>query len=495
MSMPSPSQPDQSQDAVPVSTESDPLRIRAVFDSQQETALRWRESSASERIGRIRKLRDAMMAQRTAFYEAFMQDYRKSPSEVEASELLPVMDEMRHAIGRLKRWMKPRKVWPTSTMLGTSSAVQYQPRGRVLIIAPWNYPLSLCFGPLVSALAAGNTAIIKPSEMTPAVSALMARIVGDVFPTSEVALFEGSLPTAQALLDLPFDHIFFTGSPAVGKIVMAAAAKHLTSVTLELGGKSPTIVTATADLRLAAETLMWGKFLNDGQTCIAPDHVYVQESVKGAFIAECRKVLQARYGASAAEQKHNADLTRIVNQHHAQRIASLLSDAVARGAAVLTGGEVDVAQCYIAPTLLDRVPAAAQIMEEEIFGPLLPVIGYAQLDAVIADINARPKPLALYVWSRDQQEIDRVLLRTSSGGACVNHCVMHFTHGLLPFGGVNHSGIGSAHGYHGFKAFSHERAVLRSSRLMLVKLFFPPFTKNRRYLIRKTVDMLRLPML
>ncbi|HJV82886.1 MAG TPA: aldehyde dehydrogenase family protein [Noviherbaspirillum sp.] len=485
------------QEFMPVSpmVESDPRRIREVFDSQLETALRWRLSTANERIARIKKLRDAMMAQREAFYEAFMQDYRKSPPEVEASEFLPVMDEMRHAIGRVKRWMKPLKVWPTSTMLGTSGWVQYQPRGRVLIIAPWNYPLSLCFGPLVSALAAGNTVIIKPSEMTPAVSALMGRIIGEVFPHAEVALFEGGTATAQALLDLPFDHIFFTGSPAVGKIVMAAAAKHLTSVTLELGGKSPTIVGETADVKLAAETLMWGKFLNGGQTCVAPDHVYVHDSVKDAFMTECRKVIQSRYGTSAHEQKHTADLTRIVNQRHTQRVASLLYDALTRGAAIQTGGEVDVAQCYIAPTLIDRVPTGSQILEEEIFGPILPVIGYSRLDAVIAEINSRPKPLALYIWSKDQKEIDKVLLQTSSGGACINHCVMQFAHGELPFGGVNNSGIGNAHGHYGFKAFSHERAVLRSSPLMLVKLFYPPFSEARRGLIRKIVDMLRLPMI
>jgi aldehyde dehydrogenase (NAD+) len=331
--------------------------------------------------------------------------------------------------------------------------------------------------------------------MTPAVSALMGRILADVFPPSEVALFEGGAATSQHLLELPFDHIFFTGSPTVGKIVMAAAAKHLTSITLELGGKSPTIVGETADIKRAAETLMWGKFLNAGQTCIAPDYVYVHESVKDEFIAECRDVLKARYGETGALQKLSADLTRIVNERHTQRIAALLDDATSRGAVVRSGGEIDVAQCYVAPTLLDQVPPDAHVMEEEIFGPLLPILGFSDLDAVIADINARPKPLALYVWSRDSKEIARVLERTSSGGACVNHCVVHFAHGGLPFGGVNNSGIGSAHGYYGFKAFSHERAVLRSSPLMMVKLLFPPFTQARLRLIRRVVDMLRLPML
>ncbi|MES2898303.1 MAG: aldehyde dehydrogenase family protein [Pseudomonadota bacterium] len=475
--------------------EADPQHMQSVFDAQLATALRWRESTAQERLVRIRRLREAMMAQREAFYQAFAQDYRKSPAEVEASEFLPVMEEIRHAIGQLKRWMKPAGMWPTSTMLGTSAWVQYQPRGRVLIIAPWNYPLSLCFGPLVSALAAGNTVIIKPSEMMPAVSTLMARIVATTFSTDEVALFEGSLPTSSALLALPFDHIFFTGSPAIGKVVMTAAAKHLTSVTLELGGKSPTIVDQSANLALAAETLMWGKFINNGQTCVAPDHIYVHASVKEAFIAQCKQVLQARYGASGDEQKSSPDLTRIVNPRHTRRVAALLSDAVAKGAVVQAGGEVDEAQCYIAPTLLDNIAPDSAILEEEIFGPLLPIMAYTDLDQVIATINAGPKPLALYIWSRTQSHIDKVLGRTSSGGACVNHCVAQFAHGNLPFGGVNNSGIGNAHGIYGFKAFSHERGVLRSSPLMLIKLFFPPYTEKRTWLIRKTVDMLRLPML
>lgn len=469
--------------------------IHAAFEAQQATAIRWRDSTAAERLARITRLRDAMMAQRDAFYAAFAQDYRKSPAEVEASEFLPVMDEIRHVLGRLKRWMKPQRRWPTANMLGTSATVQYQPRGRVLIIAPWNYPLSLCFGPLVSALAAGNTAIVKPSEMTPAVSALMGRIIADIFPANEVALFEGALPTANALLQLPFDHIFFTGSPAVGKVVMAAAAKHLTSVTLELGGKSPTIVDETADLQLAAQTLMWGKFLNNGQTCVAPDHVYVHASVKEAFVAACRAVLAQRYGATAAAQKANPDLTRIVNQRHTRRVAGLLADAVQRGAQITAGGEVDESQCYVAPTILENIPAEAAIMSEEIFGPVLPLITYTSLDQVIAEINAAPKPLALYVWSRNKDHILRVLMQTSSGGACVNHCVAHFAHGNLPFGGVNNSGIGNAHGEFGFKAFSHERAVLRSSWLMLIKLFFPPYTKGRTKLIRTVVDASRLPML
>ena len=475
--------------------DADPDRMRSVFESQRATALAWRQSTADERIARIRRLRETMLARREDFHAAFLEDYRKPAAEVEGSELLPVMDEMRHAIGRLHRWMRPRRVRPTLTTLGTASWVQPQPRGRVLIIAPWNYPLSLTFGPLVSALAAGDTVMLKPSEMTPAVSSLMGRIVAETFAPAEVALFEGGPDTSRALLELPFDHIFFTGSPAVGKLVMAAAAKHLASVTLELGGKSPAIVGRSAELARAAETLLWGKFLNAGQTCVAPDHVYVHESVKDAFIAACRRVLQARYGAAPAEQLGSPDLTGIVNARHAQRIGALLEDALSRGAVLACGGELDRARRAMAPTLLDRVPADARVMEEEIFGPVLPILGYSNLDAVIAAIDARPKPLALYVFSRDRTEIAQVLGRTTSGGACINHCVVQFAHGGLPFGGVNHSGIGSAHGHYGFKAFSHERAVLRSSRVMPARLFFPPFTAARQRLIRRIVDLLRLPML
>lgn len=469
--------------------------MQATFESQRETALRWRESTARERIARIRRLREALLAEREALHDAFMRDYRKPPAEVEGTELLPVMDEMRHAMGELRRWMKPRRVPVAVTMLGTRAYVQHQPRGRVLIIAPWNYPLSLCFGPLVSALAAGNTVILKPSEMTPAVSAVLARIIRGAFPPDEVAVFEGGPEVSRGLLELPFDHIFFTGSTRVGRIVMEAAAKHLASVTLELGGKTPTVVTRDADLRLAAETLVWGKFMNAGQTCVAPDYVYAHESVKDAFIAECRAALDRRYGPDGPARKGNPDLARIVNEAHAERLAGLLEDARSRGAVVHCGGEADARERWVAPTLLDRVPADAHVMQEEIFGPLLPILPFSSLDAVIDAINARPKPLALYVFGRSRDEVAKVLGRTSSGGACVNHCVLQFAHGGLPFGGVNESGIGNAHGFFGFRAFSHERAVLRSTTPMLSKLFFPPFTRRRYRIIRGVVDLLRLPML
>ncbi len=469
-------------------------QMQSAFEAQGPKALTLRSSTAFDRIARIKALREALLAQREALYAAFAQDMRKSKAEVEATELMPVLDEMRHVIGSLKGWMKPKRAWPTSTSLGLKARIHYQPRGRVLIIAPWNYPLNLCLGPLVSALAAGNTAILKPSEMTPAVSALISKIIASVFDRSEVALFEGAMATSQTLLAMPFDHIFFTGSPAVGKVVMAAAAKNLTSVTLELGGKSPTIVDETADISMAAENIMWGKFINSGQTCIAPDYLYVHASVKEAFVQACLVALNKLYGQDSSRAA-NPDLTHIVNLRHTQRLSGILEDAKQRGARVLVGGQVDEDAHFVAPTLIEGATADSRILNEEIFGPLLPIAEYSDLQTVISHINAQPKPLALYVFSRDSARTQRLLSETSSGGACVNHCMVHYAHGNLPFGGVNNSGIGSGHGYFGFKAFSHERAVLTGGWLRTEKFFAPPFTEKRFAFIRRIVNSLRLPML
>jgi aldehyde dehydrogenase (NAD+) len=358
-------------------------------------------------------------------------------------------------------------------MAGNSAQIRYEPRGRCLIISPWNYPVNLTFGPLVSAIAAGNTAILKPSELTPHLAAAMAKFVREVFADDEVALFEGDATVSQALLELPFDHIFFTGSPAIGKVVMAAAAQNLTSVTLELGGKSPTIVDESADLDLAAQNILWSKYTNNGQTCIAPDHVYVHEQVKDAFVARCRAMLEKAYGTDEASQRTSPYLARIVNRRHAERVKDLLDDATSRGARVLVGGTTSVADHFVAPTLLDNVPTEARITSEEIFGPLLPIYGFRDLEAVIRRINAAPKPLALYVFSRSDDNIERVMRQTTSGGACINHTVVQYLHGRLPFGGVNNSGIGSAHGHFGFRAFSHERAVVRSRLSFAARLFSP----------------------
>jgi aldehyde dehydrogenase (NAD+) len=445
--------------------------MQEVFDSQAVTALRLRSSTSQERIEKIRKLRDAVIAHTEDWYRAAYADFKKPPGEVDLAEILPVCVEANDAIRNLKKWMKPSRVWPTLLTGGTRSYVQYVPRGRCLIIGPFNYPINLTLGPLVSAIAAGNTAILKPSELTPNMSALMCKVIAEVFTEDEVAIFQGEADVAQALQALPFDHIFFTGSPAVGKYVMAAAAKNLTSVTLELGGKSPTIVDASANLKLAAKNIMWAKFANSGQTCIAPDHVFVHENVKDRWVEICREELKNAYGSSLSEQQSSPHLAHIVNTRHTSRVKALLDDANALGARALVGGGVGEADCFIQPTLLDKIPENARIMDEEIFGPLLPIIGFSNLDEVIARVNAGPKPLALYIYSQTNANIDKVLTQTVSGGACVNHALMQFLHGNLPFGGVNNSGIGNAHGHYGFKAFSHERGVVRTQFSFVATLF------------------------
>lgn len=449
----------------------DKSQIQRVFDSQAATALHLRSSTAEERVAKIRRLRDAVISHTEDWYRAAHMDFKKPQGEVDLAELLPVCLEANEAIRNLKKWMKPTRVWPTLLTLGTRSHIQYSPRGRCLIIGPFNYPVNLTLGPLICAIAAGNTAILKPSELTPNLSALICKVVREVFTEDEVAIFEGEAEVSQALLELPFDHIFFTGSPAIGKFVMGAAAKNLTSVTLELGGKSPTIIDETANIKLAAINVMWAKFANSGQTCIAPDYVFVHESVKDEWVACCREQLAKAYGSTMAEQKSSPHFARIVNARHASRIQSLIDDAQAHGARTLAGGGAMPADCFIQPTLIDQVPENSRIMNEEIFGPLLPVLSYRELDDVIAHINKGPKPLALYIYSRSRANIDNVMTNTVSGGACVNHALIQFLHANLPFGGANNSGIGHSRGHYGFKAFSHERGVVRTQFSIAATLF------------------------
>jgi aldehyde dehydrogenase (NAD+) len=435
---------------------------------------------------KIRRLRDAVIAHTEDWYVAALADFNKPPGEVDLAEILPVCVEANAAIRHLKSWMRPQHVWPTLLTLGTQSHVRHEPKGCCLIIGPFNYPVNLTLGPLISAIAAGNAVILKPSELTPHLSALVAQVVRSVFSPDEVAVFEGKAEVAQALQALPFDHVFFTGSSAIGKQVMAAAAQHLASVTLELGGKSPTIVDASANLRLAAKNIMWAKFANAGQTCIAPDHVYVHASVKDAWVALCQQEIAQAYGATLAAQQASPNLAHLVNSRHTARVIGLLDDAIAHGAQVLVGGKVSAEHCFVQPTLLWDAPAESRVMKEEIFGPLLPVVSYEDLSDVIQRINAGPKPLAIYIFSQTEANIDHVLTHTSSGGACVNHSLLQFLHGNLPFGGVNNSGLGSAHGHYGFKAFSHERAVVRTQLSWAATLFSAGKVSPR---IRKIVRM------
>ena len=384
--------------------------------------------------------------------------------------------------------MKPEPVKVTISMLGTKSKIVKEPKGVTLVVSPWNYPFNLTFGPMMWAIAAGNTVIIKPSEMTPKMSEVIGQIVKEAFRPEEVSMFEGEADVASYLTNLPFDHIFFTGSPAVGKHVMAAAAKNLTSVTLELGGKSPVIVDKSANLKKASKSIGWCKFNNNCQTCIAPDYIYVHESIKDKFVAEMTATIKSQYGLGA-DAGANSDYCRVVNAGHHGRITRLLDDAKAKGGVVLTGGEVATESQFIAPTLIEGMSDDSAIMQEEIFGPLLPIITYSDINEVISYINAKPKPLALYIYSKDNKLTDKVIRETSAGDTCVNQTVMHFLHHNLPFGGVNNSGIGKSGGVWGFRAFTHERSVLVDKHSSL-SMFYPPYTPGVRKVIKATMKML-----
>ena len=458
--------------------------ISRVFAKQQRCALELRASTATQRIAALKKLKAAINHYADEICAAGFADFSKPEPEARLTEVFPAISEVNHAIRDLRKWMKARKVRTPISMLGTSAEIRCEPKGVCLIIAPWNYPFNLAIGPLVSAIAAGNTAIIKPSEMTPNMSRLIARLIGETFAEEEVAVFEGDHRVAGELLELPFNHIFFTGSPAVGRIVMAAAANHLASVTLELGGKSPVIVDQSADIKKAARDIMWGKLANNGQTCIAPDHLYIHASVQEAFLGEAARAVRKSYGATAEEQMASPDYCRIVNSRHFQRISKLYQDAIEKGASTFLGGQSDEQQNYFAPTILTDIPPNADLMTEEIFGPLLPVIPFTDIHKVSEQINQQPKPLALYIYARDKARTEELLKRTSAGGSCVNHNMLQFMHEKLPFGGVNNSGIGKSHGEYGFKAFSNERAVL-TDRFSTMHQLYPPYTPR----VKKLIDL------
>lgn len=436
-----------------------------IYDAQQANRAAVGATTAGERIAKLRRLERSLLARRDEIRAAMWADYRKPAAEVDLSEIYPIVSEARHAMRHLRRWMKPKRVGTRLALIGSRSAIFHQPKGVVAIIAPWNFPFNLTLGPLVSAIAAGNCVMLKPSELTPESTACMRRIIGDLFEENEVAVLDGGADLAEALLKKKFDHIFFTGSPAIGRIVMKAAAEHLTSVTLELGGKSPVIVDETADVASAANKVAWGKFFNSGQVCIAPDYALVHESVKDQFLVHVREAISA-FGDDARGV--------IVNQRHAERVKRLVDTAVEQGAAVHHGGRMDGRA--ISPTVLTNVPLEAPVMQEEIFGPVLPVITYRTLDEALAIIEDREKPLVLYVFSRSRAFAKQIVRRTRAGGTAINHTMIHFYELDLPFGGVGHSGIGRAHGFHGFEAFSNPRGVLEQwAPFSAIELLFPPY--------------------
>lgn len=464
-----------------------PAAIKELFEAQREHQYEVARSSAKQRIAKLKRLKEAILQRREAIREAIYADFKKPAAEVDLTEIYAITTEIKHTSRHLRRWMAKHKVGTPLPFLGSRSWVHYEPKGVCLIIAPWNFPLQLAIGPLISAVAAGNTAIVKPSEHTPHTSAITREIVEAVFPPEEVSVVEGAVETASALLKLPFNHIFFTGAPAIGKIVMEAAAKNLASVTLELGGKSPTIVDETADLKIAVRRIAWGKFLNSGQICIAPDYLLVHESQKTEFVKLMAEQLQALYGENAAESDA---YNRMVNSRHFERVQAYLEDAKAKGATVEIGGKLNAEDDYIGPTVVSDVPDNAQLMQEEIFGPVLPIRTFRDLQETIDFINAKEKPLALYIYSKSNRNISRVIQGTRAGGTCINNNDVHFMQPNLPFGGSNNSGIGKSHGWYGFEAFSNARAVYRQYLPGSLEILMPPYTKWKQQIIDFTIKWL-----
>lgn len=453
--------------------------ILRIFELQRQHQWVVARSTAKERIAKLSRLHAAMLTYRNDLKAALFSDFGKSSTEVDISEIGVVNSEIRHAMRNLRSWMTPKHVGTPIFLIGTASEIIYEPKGVCLIISPWNFPVNLTFAPLVSAIAAGNCAIIKPSEFTPHTAAVMKKIVAECFPPEEIALIEGDALVSQELTALPFNHIFFTGSPAVGKIVMRAAANNLASVTLELGGKSPVIVDETANLDHAAAKIIWLKCMNAGQTCIAPDYLLVHESVHDALVKKLCEKISLFYGNTVEARQQSPDYCRLVNARHHARVKALFDEAVTLGAKVETGGSV-ADGCFLDPAILTNVPEQAKIWEEEIFGPVLPVRPYRTLDEAIAYINQKPISLSMYIFSSNRAHVNKIHAETRSGGGSVNDCGVHFYQTNLPFGGANNSGIGSCHGETGFLEFSNHRGVTYQNRIFPhTNLFLPPYGKSQ----------------
>ncbi|MBB3062945.1 aldehyde dehydrogenase family protein [Microbulbifer rhizosphaerae] len=443
--------------------------LRTYFRSGTTADLAWRRQQLSQ-------LRRMLSDNEEQFLQALREDLNKAPQEGYTTEVSALYGDIDHALKYLKKWAGKRRVSTPVIAQPGRSYIQPEPLGVVLIIGAWNYPLQLLLSPLVPAIAAGNCAVVKPSELAPATSKLVTELLPRYLDNDAFACVEGAVPETTALLEQRWDHILYTGGGAVGKIVMNAAARHLTPVTLELGGKSPCIVADDANIDVAARRIAWGKFTNAGQTCVAPDYLLCTKATADRLLPAIEKAVREMFGDDPGR---SADYGRIVNRRHAQRLADYLADGD-----VVFGGRVEIENRYVAPTVLRNVGVQAPVMQEEIFGPMLPVIELEDFGQVEAFVNGREKPLALYVFTRNEHLADRILSHCSSGNACVNDCMMFMTAHDLPFGGVGPSGMGAYHGEHGFKTFSHFKAVMKRSYLFDLDLRYAPFTGKKFKLLR-----------
>ncbi|MBT9313646.1 aldehyde dehydrogenase [Leptothoe kymatousa] len=433
--------------------------------------------SVEFRLAQLTRLKQAIIDRQADIVAAVKADLGRP--EFEAYFEIATISEINLAIKKLKTWTKPKRVKSTLENFPSSAWIQPEPLGVVLIIGPWNYPFQLMMSPLVGAIAAGNCAILKPSEHAPATAKVVSDLIAATYEPGYITVFEGDADTSQQLLAEKFDHIFFTGGTAIGRIVMAAAAKHLTPVTLELGGKSPCIIDADINLDHAARRIAWGKFINAGQTCIAPDYLLIDHTIKEAFLAKLKSAIHHFFGHNPAQ---SPDFSRIINQRQFDRLTALLNSGT-----TIVGGETDASTRYIAPTVLDNVTWDSAVMADEIFGPILPALTYETLDQAIAQINGRPKPLALYFFSRDHGKQQQVLTETSSGGVCLNDTVLHIGVNGLPFGGVGQSGMGSYHGKATFDTFSHHKSVLKKTFWFDLDWRYAPYNASKLAQIKKLV--------
>ncbi|WP_046213747.1 aldehyde dehydrogenase [Paenibacillus wulumuqiensis] len=429
------------------------LNVQPLVQQQRTFFYTGQTKDVSYRMTALRQLRQGIENYHQRILDALRSDLNKSEAEAYGSEIRIVMGEIDFALEHLEQWAAPRQVPTAAALPDAVSTIYPEPYGVALIIAPWNYPFQLAFGPLVGAIAAGNCAVLKPSELTPAVSKLTYDLIHELFPEEYIAVVEGEVEASTALLKEKFDYIFFTGSTGVGRIVMRAAAEHLTPVTLELGGKSPSIVHHDADLQIAAQRLVRGKFLNAGQTCVAPDYLLVHKDVRTQLLELIQAEIKDKQGEDVMQ---NPDFPHIVNARNFDRLSTLM-----KGEEVLIGGRSNRDQLLIEPTLLGGVDWNSPIMQEEIFGPILPVIEYDDLNPLLDEIVSRPKPLALYLFTQDEQLQEQVLSTVSFGGGCINDTLSHMTSHYLPFGGVGESGMGSYHGQQSFEVFSHLKSVMK----------------------------------
>lgn len=425
--------------------------------------------TAAFRRQALERLRAALLEHEEELNAALLADLNKAPAESYFTETGMVLEELRFQLKHFEKWVRPRRVITPPAQFPSRGELLPEPYGCVLIMAPWNYPVQLCLIPLVGAIAAGNCAVVKPSAYAPASSAAIAKLLGEIFPPEFVAVVEGGRAENQALLEQKFDYIFFTGSPAVGREVMAAGAKNLTPVTLELGGKSPVIVDSTADIPLAARRIAFGKVLNAGQTCVAPDYLLLHRSVKDAFVREYRRALEEFFPGGDYEE-----LPCIVNDKHFRRASCLLAEQ-----RVLIGGETDATRRFIAPTLLDETDPAAPVMQEEIFAPILPMLCWQEREEVVRFVQSRPKPLALYLFTRDREMERAIFDQCSFGGGCLNDTIVHLACSGLPFGGVGNSGMGSYHGKQSFDTFTHYRSVLKKANWLDLPMRYHPYSGEK----------------